>query len=37
MMHGMADDLRQAAMHEYYERGKEADRLSVSGSGQLEL
>ena len=37
MMHGMADDLLSAAMHEYYERGEEADRLSASGSGQLEF
>jgi SAM-dependent methyltransferase len=35
MMPGMADDLQSAAMHEYYGRGLEADRLAA-GAGQLE-
>ena len=33
----MAEDLQHGAMHEYYELGKEADRLSSSGAGRLEF
>jgi SAM-dependent methyltransferase len=33
----MAEDLQHRAMHEYYELGKEADRLSTSGAGRLEF
>jgi ubiquinone/menaquinone biosynthesis C-methylase UbiE len=33
----MADDLQRTAMHEYYERGEEAERLSRSAGGQLEF
>jgi SAM-dependent methyltransferase len=36
MMRGMAED-RYAAMHEHYLRGEEADRLVMSGHGQLEF
>jgi SAM-dependent methyltransferase len=34
---GMASDLQHAEMHEYYERGAEADRLALTGAGQLEF
>jgi SAM-dependent methyltransferase len=37
MMPGMAEDRFAAAMHEYYLRGEEADRLVTSGAGQLEF
>jgi SAM-dependent methyltransferase len=33
----MADDAQKSAMHEYYETGDEADRLSRSGAGRLEF
>jgi len=33
----MAADLEHAALHEHYERGEEADRLTRSGAGQLEF
>jgi SAM-dependent methyltransferase len=33
----MAPDLQQAALHEHYERGEEADRLERSGAGRLEF
>lgn len=33
----MASDLQHAEMHEYYERGAEADRLALTGAGQLEF
>ncbi len=37
MMRGMAEDRYAAAMHEYYLRGEEADRLVASGHGRLEF
>jgi SAM-dependent methyltransferase len=37
MMPGMAEDRYATAMHEYYLRGEEADRLVTSGHGQLEF
>jgi SAM-dependent methyltransferase len=37
MMPGMAEDRFATAMHEYYLRGEEADRLVTSGHGQLEF
>jgi SAM-dependent methyltransferase len=33
----MAADLQHAALHEYYERGREADRLARTGAGRLEF
>lgn len=33
----MAKDLQHRAMHEHYELGKEADRLSSTGAGRLEF
>jgi SAM-dependent methyltransferase len=33
----MTSDPQHAVMHEYYERGAEADRLSLTGAGQLEF
>jgi len=33
----MAADLEQTALHAYYERGEEADRLARSGAGRLEF
>jgi SAM-dependent methyltransferase len=37
MMPGMAEDRFAAAMHEYYLRGEEAERLVTSGAGRLEF
>ena len=36
-MPGMAQDRYATAMHEYYLRGEEAERLATSGAGQLEF
>lgn len=33
----MPTDTQRSAMHEYYERGEEADRLTRSGKGRLEF
>jgi hypothetical protein len=37
MMRGMAEDRFAAAMHEYYQRGEEADRLVARSAGPLEF